>query len=182
VSVGEYRLWVQAARAVLDRVGDGTLKPRDQLPAAKALAAELGMSKSGTQQAYRYLAAQGVISRTAVPHAGYRVSDGPLPQVDLGAAKAPPGAVPARLPGPGNRRPWARVAYAVCTRAGDGTYPGRIPSSTVLAAEFGTSRPAVLRAFRALEHHGVIVRLGSTWHAVRNPPPLREQDTDRGVR
>jgi DNA-binding FadR family transcriptional regulator len=184
VSVGEYRVWVQAARAVLDRIGDGTYKPGGQLPPAWVLGAELGISKTSTQLAYRYLAGHGVICRAAVPQDGYRVCGAPLllPQLDFGAAQAPPSAVPARLPGPGNRRPWARVAYAVRTRVGDGTYPGRIPSSGVLAAESGTTRPAALRAIRALEHHGIIVRSAGGWYAVRSTPPLRAEQEEAETR
>src|SRR4051794_41693673 len=52
-------LGVQLSGRIRDLVVDGTLARGDRLPSSRALAAELGVSRSVTEQAYEQLLAEG---------------------------------------------------------------------------------------------------------------------------
>jgi GntR family transcriptional regulator/MocR family aminotransferase len=72
-------------------IAQGTLKPGDRIPSARALAKELGVARGTVEVAYSLLASEGYIQ--ARGQAGTVVSPGLQPQA---AAAAPPPAAPAR--------------------------------------------------------------------------------------
>ncbi|WP_338878741.1 PLP-dependent aminotransferase family protein [Achromobacter veterisilvae] len=72
-------------------ITQGTLKPGDRVPSARALAKELGVARGTVEVAYSLLASEGYIQ--ARGQAGTVVSPGLQPQA---AATAPPPAAPAR--------------------------------------------------------------------------------------
>ena len=71
-------LGVQLSTQVRDLVVGGTLAPGDRLPSTRALAAELGVARSVTEQAYDQLLAEGWL--TAQQGAGTFVASGGAPR------------------------------------------------------------------------------------------------------
>ncbi|WP_183095362.1 GntR family transcriptional regulator, partial [Nocardioides stalactiti] len=70
-------LGVQLSAQVRDLVVAGTLAPGDRLPSTRALAADLGVARSVTEQAYDQLLAEGWL--TTRQGAGTFVASGGVP-------------------------------------------------------------------------------------------------------
>jgi GntR family transcriptional regulator/MocR family aminotransferase len=79
-------LGVQLSTQVRDLVVTGTLAPGDRLPSTRALAADLGVARSVTEQAYDQLLAEGWL--TSRQGAGTFVASGGAPKA--GASPRPP--------------------------------------------------------------------------------------------
>jgi len=89
---GSHPLYRQVYERFRAAIAQGTLKPGDRIPSARALAKELGVARGTVEVAYSLLASEGYIQ--ARGQAGTVVSPGLQPQA-AAAAPAPP-AVPVR--------------------------------------------------------------------------------------
>ncbi|MEZ0580100.1 PLP-dependent aminotransferase family protein [Nocardioides sp. MH1] len=102
-------LGVQLSTQVRDLVLAGTLEPGDRLPSTRALAADLGVARSVTEQAYDQLLAEGWV--TAQRGAGTFVASGGGPRTVTGGGRPRPTAEP-ELIGLDLGSPWIDPRHA----------------------------------------------------------------------
>lgn len=135
-------LGVQLAGRIRDLVVAGTLARGDRLPSSRALAAELGVSRSVTEQAYEQLLAEGWLearrgsgtyvaatgaARAAVPHRPRAPAEPPLVRLDAGTPWIDP------RHAAGWRRAWREVSTARPPRGYDD--PRGLPELRALLAD-----------------------------------------------
>lgn len=139
---------IKIYRHVRDRVAGGTYT--GTLPSATTLAHRFQTTRTAARQALARLAADRAIT-ISPPGAGHGVSVPPAP-----------------------RTTWADVYRKLHARVTDGTYTGRLPSTSSLAAEFGVSTTVIHTAAAALARDGLVVRIrgphGGTFTASDDTP------------
>src|SRR5690606_8139568 len=84
---GANALYRQVYERFRDAIAQGTLKPGDRIPSARALAKELGVARGTAEVAYSLLASEGYIQ--ARGQAGTVVSPGLPPHAAAPAAQPP---------------------------------------------------------------------------------------------
>ena len=157
-------LGVQLSGRIRALVVDGTLTRGDRLPSSRALAAELGVSRSVAEQAYEQLLAEGWLearrgsgtfvaatgaARAAVPHRPGPAAGRPLVRLDAGTPWIDP------RHAAGWRRAWREVSTARPPRGYDD--PRGLPELRALLAD----RVARTRGV-ALDPDEVVVTNGTT--------------------
>lgn len=140
----------QISSAVRELIAAGRLPAGGWLPSVRALAADLGVSRSVTEQAYDQLTAEGWVQ--ARPGAGFFVTDGATlrPPAPTPRPAAAPAARPLKRLDPGTpwmypgqadawRRAWRQVSI-LAPPAGYGDPAGLPPLREAIAARLGHLR------------------------------------------
>jgi len=146
-------VWPAAARAVRTMIRDGTLKPGDLLPSARALSARTGISAYACRKAVLIMARKGELVPPASRSGRPRVPGGNGPgqaELELSAALA------------GVRRSRGLTQEDLAGRSG-------LSLTTVVHAETGrlgsTGAHAWARLDRALGAGGRLARMHADWQA-----------------
>lgn len=121
-------LGVQLSTQVRELVVAGTLAPGDRLPSTRALATDLGVARSVTEQGYDQLLAEGWL--TTRQGAGTFVASGGVPQAAV-RSRPPRSSAPALIPldlgspwiDPRHRAGWRRAWRDVSAAAPPAGYP-----------------------------------------------------------